>query len=595
MRYAVDFETFYDREYSLKEMPTAAYVRHARFDAYMVSVLAFDGSLSYVGRPENFNWAQLEGQELWSHNASFDKAVALRLIELGRIPAFKEKVWHCSADMVAYFLCPRSLDKASEFLLAEKVDKSARAMMQGREFESLNDAEKAKMLDYCLTDDKVLIKLVNQMVDKWPEWEQKLSVYARESGLQGFRIDVPLAHSYKDKTVTMLHEANLCIPWDWSDKKTPLSPTQIRQHARDAGIWAPASFAKDNVKCMEWEDEFAARFPWVKAIRDWRRVNMLDKKIGNLLSSLRGEWFAFNLKYFGAHSGRFSGEGSKFNMQNLPRDPDEMYGIDLRALFLPDSPEEKLFVVDLAQIEARVLLWFAGDQATLNLIREGFGVYEAHARAYMGWNGPAKTLKKTDPALYQLAKARVLGCGYGASGTALRRVAKTMCGLDLDVEEAKRVVAEYRASNPRVTTVWHKMGRVLAMAAADNKKELRITMPSGRDLIYFEPKIVPSDKNQWAQYDAQYVMGDTRKKVYGGLMTENMIQALARDIFLQAVVRMYDKGLKVKLTVHDEVIVSAPSCFNVREIEEEFEKQPDWAEKPLPLGCESAIVDRYTK
>lgn len=183
-------------------------------------------------------------------------------------------------------------------------------------------------------------------------------------------------------------------------------------------MWYPSSFAKDDEECAEWEDEYGDTYAWIGAIRKWRRHNMLLAKFQHLqkYTSADGR-YRVQLKYFGAVTGRWSGAGF-FNVQNLPRaelfcDKDSKgkdikgTGFDLRrALVGP------FYVSDYMQVEARALLAQVKDEATLEKIRAGMSVYEAHARATMGWDGgDLKEAGKTNPEhdrLYRLAKARCL-------------------------------------------------------------------------------------------------------------------------------------------------------------------------------------------
>src|SRR5690606_32849431 len=157
------------------------------------------------------------------------------------------------------------------------------------------------------------------------------------------------------------------------------------------------------------------------------------------------------VKYCGANTGRWSGGGG-LNMQNLNRS--EAEGVDLRrAIVAP--PGHVLGVVDFAQIEARTLLYLAGDHHALGMLREhpALDVYEAHARQTMDY-AEDELLKafcaRTGSGLRQLAKARVLGLGFGCGPEKFVSVAKSMAGLEISLEESKRIVGEYRESNPKV-------------------------------------------------------------------------------------------------------------------------------------------------
>ena len=147
---------------------------------------------------------------------------------------------------------------------------------------------------------------------------------------------------------------------------------------------------------------------------------------------------AYELKYFGASTGRWSGGGG-LNLQNLNRKTAE--GVDLRqAIVAP--PGHVLAVADYSQIENRVLLYLAGDVAALDLFRANpdADAYEIHARRTMGY-AEAEPLKawcdRTGSNLRQLAKARALGLGFGCGWRKFIDVARVMAGLELGEDESK--------------------------------------------------------------------------------------------------------------------------------------------------------------
>ena len=134
--YAVDFETYYDKECSIKTLGTRGYFNHYDFSAYMVSVVGDEGT-SYVGHPKDFNWATLEGQRVLSHNASFDETLYLFGCEKNWWPRVEPAEWHCTADLAAYCGLPRSLKGATSELYDLKVDKSTRDNMKGKRWETM--------------------------------------------------------------------------------------------------------------------------------------------------------------------------------------------------------------------------------------------------------------------------------------------------------------------------------------------------------------------------------------------------------------------------------------------------------------------------
>ena len=132
---AIDFESVYDRDYSLKKMGVYNYVYHPRFDAYLMSICGntTSGPFEWVGHPRDFNqWELLNGATLVAHNAAFDSLVFKRLQEIGTIPPIGKPTWRCTASMAVYLSAPRSLKGACKQLLGIDVDKSQRDKAQGQ-------------------------------------------------------------------------------------------------------------------------------------------------------------------------------------------------------------------------------------------------------------------------------------------------------------------------------------------------------------------------------------------------------------------------------------------------------------------------------
>jgi DNA polymerase len=256
---------------------------------------------------------------------------------------------------------------------------------------------------------------------------------------------------------------------------------------------------------------------------------------------------------------------------------------------LIEAPAGKMLVVcDLSQIEARCILYLAKDKATLDVLRTGVDVYEAHARATMGYTDP-RPLKDVDKALRQLAKARVLGLGFGCGANKFQVVAKMMAGLEISPSEADRIVTDYRTSNPKIVALWRSLDEALRKSQGTH---LIVALPSKRTLAYRDVK---------AGYESSGVIPRNgkmlRSKLYGGLLAENLTQAFARDIFMDRVSVLAEKGYEVILRVHDEVVCLVDES-NAKEAQADIEAimatPPEWC-KSLPMGAEATVMRYYAK
>lgn len=291
--------------------------------------------------------------------------------------------------------------------------------------------------------------------------------------------------------------------------------------------------------------------------------------------------------FISRQTGRWSGgwdderAGSTgFNIQNLPGE--EMYGLDLRHCLTP-SPGNKFVIADFSQIEPRCLLWLVDDWETLGLVKKGYSIYEAYARKNLGWTGgDLKESAKTDhdaKNLYKTAKAAVLGAGYGCGAEKFITVAKTMADLDIDLETATKIVGDFRRSNPKITQFWRTLEMAMKREARGN---FSIELPSGRSMTYYDVKLAGG-------LTAVLGLGGKRYKFWGGVLTENVCQAVARDVIRDAIINLEAAGITTLFTVHDEVICEVPVDFDSNIIRRIMVQEPSWMPGlPLDVSLEES-------
>jgi DNA polymerase len=302
----------------------------------------------------------------------------------------------------------------------------------------------------------------------------------------------------------------------------------------------------------------------------------------------------YELKYFGASTGRWSGGGG-LNMQNYNRKPAE--NVDLRRCIVA-PPGYRLAVVDYSQIESRVLLYLAGDVATLEMFRANpeADAYEIHARATMGFC-EAEPLRdyclRTGSGLRQLAKARVLGLGFGCGAKRFVEVAKVMAGLEIGEGESERIVREFRESNPKIVALWESLNDSCASCDGGNYELplpcTQIYPPLGRYLFYRDVKA--------GKDGIDCTVAGDRIKVYGGLLAENWTQATARDVLASAWLRCDAAGYRPVLSVHDELVFEVPEASaeeDLKRIVGIFEEPVPWA-AGLPLRADGKLCSVYGK
>lgn len=315
-------------------------------------------------------------------------------------------------------------------------------------------------------------------------------------------------------------------------------------------------------------------------------------------------------QYYGANrTGRWAGR--LVQMQNLPRNylgtldyarelvkdhnydglkllygnvPDTLSQL-IRTAFIP-SDGHKFVVADFSAIEARVIAWLAGEQWVNEVFATHGKIYEATASQMFGV--PVERIVKGNPEydLRQKGKVATLALGYQGWIPALIQMGAKDMGLT--EEEMQDIARRWRRANPRICDLWQAVGQaaIAAIQAAQPQGThglmfalegdivygqcfLTIRLPSGRKLYYPEPFLHENDRGELAPHYYGIIKG--KKKwgpisTYGGKMTENIVQAIARDCLAETLKRVDAKGLQVVFHVHDEVVIDAPMDVTVEDI-----------------------------
>lgn len=341
------------------------------------------------------------------------------------------------------------------------------------------------------------------------------------------------------------------------------------------------------------------------------------------------------LQFYGANrTGRFAGR--LVQVQNLPRNyienldtarelvkrkqiealrviygniPDTLSQL-IRTAFIP-TPGNRFIVADFSAIEARVLAWLAGETWRLDIFKTTGKIYEASASAMFGV--PVEKIAKGNPeyALRGKGKVAELALGYQGSTGALIQMGALNMGLT--EEELPDIVARWRRSSPRIVDFW-KTVELYATAAVKlgvsntlpcgitfhrDEDYLLIRLPSGRDLFYYHPVIQENDLGR----EAIHFWGTDQKSrkwklisTYGGKLTENIVQAVARDLLCNAMMNLYYAGYQIDFHVHDEVIMEVPENAekNLDEAIKLMCTLPAWADG-LPLNAAGFEGHYYMK
>ncbi len=637
---ALDFETGYNKkDYSVTKLGNWSYAHDPRFDPYMISVA--DENESWAGHPKDFNWAALEGKEIVAWNKGFDHNVWKAMAEKGIAPQLPNH-WHCAANLSAYLCNRRALKDGASFLLGVQVEKGIRDWMNGKNWaDAVAGGKDKELLAYARGDARNTFDVWAKYADLWPAHERELSEITYDYCDYGINIDLPLLEGYIKITQAVLIKLELALPWIARGNK-PTSPKGIAEECRMNCIPSPPvkSHEDGEENYSLWEATYGPKFPWIGAYSNWRSLNKFLSTLETVKMRIRPDGtINFGLKYFGAHTGRWSGDNG-FNLLNLRKDPifidkdfmpitDDIRlqviadclkekqplpswvieALDIRKILIPRAGK-KFICSDLSQIEPRVLAWLAGDFAMLDKVRQGFGIYEAAAISrglYSGEKGKFKQEKKK----YAMVKANVLALGYQCGAERYIEAAKIMAGYDVcqndDIDPltgekiygsaAKREVEIFRKENPKTVALWNRLDREFKSSAGG---DYVIELPSGRKMTYRkvrrEVRKVFNPKTE--TYEPKFVFtGECRGRremFYGGLLTENTTQATARDVFAEMVLDAHKKTRCPLFHVYDEIIHEVDKDVTTKDIEASMSITPAWLEG-CPIGAEAQESMHYLK
>ena len=276
----------------------------------------------------------------------------------------------------------------------------------------------------------------------------------------------------------------------------------------------------------------------------------------------------------------------------------------IRTAFIP-KPGSRFIVADFSAIEARVIAWLAGESWRLEVFQTHGKIYEASASAMFGV--AIDEITKGSP-LRQKGKVAELACGYGGSVGALKAMGALEMGLS--EEDLEPLIKQWRAASPRIVQFWWdcdaaamkavreqtttQVGRVRFQYSAGF---LFITLPSGRRLAYARPRFA---QNQFGREGLTYQgVGESRKwlrmDTYGPKLVENIVQATARDLLAEAMLRLDQAGYRIVMHCHDEVVIEAPNHQgSVEEVCQLMAIAPPWADG-LPLNADGYQCAFYKK
>ena len=601
-----DFESFYSTQFSLSKLTTEFYIRDPQFETIGVAVKKNDEkTVWFSGDDEEtqdflnqFDWAN---SLAIAHNAVFDMAILNW--RYGIRPKRIVDTLSMARALVGANTSVSLKSLAEYFGIGEKGTEVVNAL--GKRRADFTPEELRRYGHYCVNDVELTRTLFDALVDMgFPTDEFKLvDLTVRMFTEPVLELDATLLADHL-RTVQATKEELLSKVL--VDKSQLMSNPQFAELLKARGVEPPMKISPTTGKETFAFSKSDEAFKELLEHEDFLVQALVAARLGvkSTLEETRTERFIglagrgsfpVPLRYYGAHTGRWSGE-DKINLQNLPR------GSLLKKAVL--APEGYVFLdSDSSQIEARTLAWLAGQDDLVAAFNAGEDVYKIMATKIH-----RVELEDVTGEQRRVAKSAVLGCGYGLGWRKFKLYVKQTTGITITDSDAEYIVQTYRETYPMIPIFWRKVDRALE-AVADNER-----MRLGRDdLLLVDGSngiVLPNDlrlkypnmrRKQDEESGKTGLVYDTKKgrstipkHIWGGAGTENICQALARIVIGEQMIRVA-KRYRVVLTVHDAIGSIAPEGEAQEAldfVQECMRVRPKWAPE-LPLDCEAGYGASY--
>ena len=594
----LDFETYYDKNLSLTKMTTMEYVSHELFKVWGVGIKINHDATEWYGEDEcedalrSLDW---NNALLVCHNTPFDGYILTQYY--GLVPKY-----YIDTAAMSRGLFPGQSARLKD--CAERCFPDDETMRKGEELANakgvydLDPELEESIASYCIQDVDLTYAIYRQWLDKMPTSELDLiDLTCRMFCEPKLKIDRERLARYHEQE---FKNAEATIAAAGVDRKVLSSNQQFAEYIYELGLVPPTKVSPTtgkDIPALGKNDKAFTQlqnmYPQFKHIWDARiaiKSRLTETRAKRFLEAAwKDDWLPVPLRYYAAHTGRFGGT-DKLNMQNLPR------GGELRkCIVAPDN--QLLFVADLSNIEARMLAWLAGEDELLEQFRNGDDIYSSFASKI--YERPIN--KKDDPIERFVGKTAILGLGYGMGAQKFRDTLEAGAmgpPVHFTLEQAKQIVNTYRSTYSGIQRLWRKLEDLLKQTMhSDNYgntygpltvAENTLQLPNGLGLRYHNLR----STSQGLMYDSR----GKKEYTYGGRITENVIQALARIVITDSMLRL-DKNQDVALTVHDEIIITSTNInadATMDKIITDMCIPPPWALN-LPLDAEGGYAKEYSK
>ena len=616
----LDFETYWAQGYTLRKQTTEEYIRDKRFEIIGVGIKV-DGAQTewHTGTHEElkvslakYDWAN---SILVCHNTMFDGAI-LKWV-LGIEPELY-------IDTLSMARAHHGIDVGGSLsFLAIKYNLGVKGTevinAKEKRLTDFSSSDLALYGEYCVNDVELTYALYKILIADFPHTELSLiDMTLRMFILPVLKVDdamlVDRLEEVKEEKQLMLSalKEKLNCETDEEVRKKLASNKQFAELLVELGIKPPMKISKTTgkeafalaktdigfIELSEHDDEFVQQLCAVRlGTKSTIEESRLERFIG--IGERNKGYLPIPLKYYGAHTGRWSGMDS-INAQNLPsRDKKK------KALKNSITAEDGYVVIncDSSQIEARVLAWLAGQDDVVEQFANNEDVYSIFASKIYD-----KPISKANPIERFVGKTCILGLGFGTGAAKLQHTLQTQPpGAELSVEECEDIVKLYRSTNDKIISLWKDGDDVVkdlvdweytnfATNVVTSKtpywygeheclqiSKEGIRLPNGLYIRYPQLHLNTDEAKSYHAYKSRAGM----KSIWGGALVENVVQALARIIVGEQML-LINERYKPALTVHDAAVCVVPEA----ELEEAekfivdiMSTPPLWA-KGLPIACE---------
>ena len=601
----LDFETYYDKQFSLSKLTTEEYIRSPEFEVIGLSVKVNDGETAWLSggfnelktyMQDNYDW---ENSAVLAHNTMFDGAILSWVFDI------HPKLWLdtlCMARALHGVEVSGSLKRVAEmYQIGEKGDEVVNAL--GKRLADFSEVELSRYGDYCINDVELTHKLFNIFMRKgFPKNELRVVDMTLRMFIDPMlELDLDRLEEHLD----LLQEAKETLLQECGiEKEELMSNNKFADALRKLEVEPPMkislrtgkeayAFAKSDEGFKALQEHENPKVQVLVAARIGLKSTLEETRTDRFIGIGTRGTLPVPIKYYAAHTGRWGGS-DKVNLQNLPSRGDNAKVLK-SCITAPEG--YTLVESDSAQIEARVLAWLAGQTDLVQAFERGEDVYKKMASSIYG---KKEGLVSADERF--IGKTTILGAGYGMGAVRFREQLKTF-GVDVSEEECKRIIKVYRETNGSITALWRQAQTALSnMYQGENTvigkqgvlgvvhQENALRLPSGLLMRYEDLDAKEGEKGLQFSYKTRR----GRVNIYGGKVTENVCQGIARCVMAEQMLRI-SKRYRVLLTVHDSVIC----CVKDSEVDEAaayvaecMRYVPKWAEG-LPVCGDVEVGKDY--